>query len=603
MQEIRNIAIIAHVDHGKTTLVDRMIYQANLVRQPENLGQLILDNNDLERERGITILAKNVSVIYKGVKINIIDTPGHSDFGGEVERVLNMADGVLLLVDAFEGCMPQTRFVLQKALEMGKKPIVVINKVDKLNCRPDEVQEEVFDLMCNLNATDEQLDFRTVYGSAKQGWMSDDWKTPGNDITPLLDAILEVIPAPEVKEGTPQMLISSLEYSPYVGRIAVGRITRGSIKSGQNISLCKRYDIIQKQKVKQLMVFDGLGKANVEEAFCGDICAVVGIDGFEIGDTIADFDNPEALPPIAIDEPTMSMLFCINNSPFFGKDGKYVTSRHIKERLERELEKNLALRVKPGTSADSFVVYGRGVLHLSVLIETMRREGFELQVGQPKVLDKTINGQRCEPIEDLSIEVPEEFVGSAIEIATRRKGALLRMEPRGDRTLLEFEIPTRGLMGLRSNMLTATQGEAIVAHRFKEYQPFKGELEHRNNGSLVSLETGEAIAYSMNKLLDRGRFFVEPGEEIYGGQVIGEHTRERDLNINICKTKKLTNVRAAGSDEKVMLPPAIKFSLEEALEYIQDDELVEVTPHFMRIRKILLDPLDRKRKSDSEDCL
>ncbi len=603
MQEIRNIAIIAHVDHGKTTLVDRMIYQANLVRQPENLGQLILDNNDLERERGITILAKNVSVIYKGVKINIIDTPGHSDFGGEVERVLNMADGVLLLVDAFEGCMPQTRFVLQKALEMGKKPIVVVNKVDKLNCRPDEVQEEVFDLMCNLNATDEQLDFKTIFGSAKQGWMSNDWKTPGTDITPLLDAILEVIPAPAVVEGTPQMLISSLEYSPYVGRIAVGRITRGSLRSGQNISLCKRYDIIQKQKIKQLMVFDGLGKANVDEASCGDICAVVGIDGFEIGDTIADFENPEALPPISIDEPTMSMLFCINNSPFFGKDGKYVTSRHIKERLERELEKNLALRVKPGVSADSFVVYGRGVLHLSVLIETMRREGFELQVGQPKVLDKTINGQRCEPIEDLSIEVPEEFVGAAIEISTRRKGALLRMEPRGDRTLLEFEIPTRGLMGLRSNMLTATQGEAIVAHRFKEYQPFKGELEHRNNGSLVSLETGEAIAYSMNKLLDRGRFFVEPGEEIYGGQVLGEHTRERDLNINICKTKKLTNVRAAGSDEKVILPPAIKFSLEEALEYIQDDELVEVTPHFMRIRKILLDPLDRKRKSDSEDCL
>ena len=603
MQEIRNIAIIAHVDHGKTTLVDRMIYQANLVRQPENLGQLILDNNDLERERGITILAKNVSVTYKGVKINIIDTPGHSDFGGEVERVLNMADGVLLLVDAFEGCMPQTRFVLQKALEMGKKPIVVVNKVDKLNCRPDEVQEEVFDLMCNLNATDDQLDFRTVFGSAKQGWMSNDWKAPGSDITPLLDAILEVIPAPKVEEGTTQMLISSLEYSPYVGRIAVGRITRGSIRNGQNISLCKRYDIIQKQKIKQLMVFDGLGKANVEEAHCGDICAVVGIDGFEIGDTIADFENPVALPPIAIDEPTMSMMFSINNSPFFGKDGKYVTSRHIKERLDKELEKNLALRVKPGLSADSFVVYGRGVLHLSVLIETMRREGFELQVGQPKVLDKTINGQRCEPIEDLSIEVPEEFVGAAIEIATRRKGALLRMEPRGDRTLLEFEIPTRGLMGLRSNMLTATQGEAIVAHRFKEYQPFKGELERRNNGSLVSLETGDAIAYSMNKLLDRGRFFVEPGEEIYGGQVIGEHTRERDLNINVCKTKKLTNVRASGSDEKVILPPAIKFSLEEALEYIQDDELVEVTPHFMRIRKILLDPLDRKRKSDSEDCL
>ena len=601
MQEIRNIAIIAHVDHGKTTLVDRMIYQANLVRQPENLGQLILDNNDLERERGITILAKNVSVIYKGVKINIIDTPGHSDFGGEVERVLNMADGVLLLVDAFEGCMPQTRFVLQKAIQMGKKPIVVINKVDKPNCRPDEVQEEVFDLMCNLNATEEQLDFATVYGSAKQGWMSLDWKNPSNDITPLLDTILKEIPAPEVLEGTPQMLISSLEYSPYVGRIAVGRITRGSLKTGQNVSLCKRYDIIQKQKIKQLMVFEGLGKTNTDEVGCGDICAVVGIDGFEIGDTIADFENPEALPPIAIDEPTMSMLFSINNSPFFGRDGKFVTSRHIKERLEKELEKNLALRVKPGLTADSFVVYGRGVLHLSVLIETMRREGFELQVGQPKVLDKTINGQRCEPIEELSIEVPEEFVGAAIEISTRRKGALTHMEPRGDRTLLEFEIPTRGLMGLRSNLLTASQGEALEAHRFKEYQPYKGEIERRNNGSLVSLETGQAIAYSMNKLLDRGRFFVEPGEEIYAGQVLGEHTRERDLNINVCKTKKLTNVRAAGSDEKIILPPAIKFSLEEALEYIQEDELVEVTPHFMRIRKILLDPLARKRNSDNED--
>ena len=601
MQEIRNIAIIAHVDHGKTTLVDRMIYQANLVRQPENLNQLILDNNDLERERGITILAKNVSVNYKGVKINIIDTPGHSDFGGEVERVLNMADGVLLLVDAFEGCMPQTRFVLQKALQLGKKPIVVVNKVDKPNCRPDEVQEEVFDLMCNLNASDDQLDFTTVYGSAKQGWMSLDWKKPTKDITPLLDTILEVIPAPEVVEGTPQMLISSLEYSPYVGRIAVGRITRGSLRTGQQISLCKRYDVIQKQKIKQLMVFEGLGKANVDEVGCGDICAVVGIDGFEIGDTIADYDKPEPLPPIAVDEPTMSMLFMINNSPFFGKDGKYVTSRHIKERLDKELEKNLALRVKPGLSADSFVVYGRGVLHLSVLIETMRREGFELQVGQPKVLDKTIGGQRCEPVEDLSIEVPEQFVGSAIEIATRRKGALLRMEPRGDRTLLEFEIPTRGLMGLRSNLLTATQGEAVVAHRFKDYQPYKGDIERRTNGSLVSIETGTAIAYSINKLLDRGRFFVEPGEEIYAGQVVGEHTRERDLNINICKTKKLTNVRAAGSDEKIVLPPAIKFSLEEALEYIQEDELVEVTPHHMRIRKILLDPLARKRNSDNED--
>ncbi|MBQ7269117.1 MAG: translational GTPase TypA [Bacteroidales bacterium] len=599
--EIRNIAIIAHVDHGKTTLVDRMIYQANLVRQPENLGQLILDNNDLERERGITILAKNVSVIYKGVKINIIDTPGHSDFGGEVERVLNMADGVLLLVDAFEGCMPQTRFVLQKAISMGKKPVVVINKVDKPNCRPDEVQDEVFDLMCNLDASDDQLDFTTVFGSAKQGWMSLDWKAPGSDITPLLDTILEAVPAPAVVEGTPQMLISSLEYSPYVGRIAVGRITRGALRTGQQVSLCKRYDVVQKQKIKQLMVFEGLGKANVDQVECGDICAVVGIDGFEIGDTIADFDAPEALPPIAIDEPTMSMLFSINNSPFFGKDGKFVTSRHLKDRLEKELEKNLALRVKPGLSADSFVVYGRGVLHLSVLIETMRREGFELQVGQPKVLDKTINGQRCEPIEELSVEVPQEFVGAAIEIATRRKGALVRMEPRTDRTLLEFEIPTRGLMGLRSNMLTATQGEAVVAHRFKDYQPFKGEIERRGNGSLVSLETGEAIAYSMNKLLDRGRFFVEPGEEIYAGQVVGEHTRERDLNINICKTKKLTNVRASGSDEKIVLPPAIKFSLEEALEYIQDDEMVEVTPHFMRIRKTLLDPLARKRLADNAE--
>ena len=599
--DIRNIAIIAHVDHGKTTLVDRMIYQANLVRRPEDLGNLILDNNDLERERGITILAKNVSVVYKGVKINIIDTPGHSDFGGEVERVLNMADGVLLLVDAFEGCMPQTRFVLQKAIELGKKPIVVVNKVDKQNCRPDEVQEEVFDLMFSLDASEDQLDFKTIYGSAKQGWMSTDWKQPTTDITALLDAILEEIPAPEQKEGTPQMLVSSLEYSPYVGRIAVGRITRGHLRTGMQVSLCKRYDIVEKSKIKQLMVFDGLGKANVEEVGCGDICAVVGVEGFEIGDTIADYENPEALPPIAVDEPTMSMLFTINNSPFFGKDGKFVTSRHIKERLDRELEKNLALRVKPGLNADSFVVYGRGVLHLSVLIETMRREGFELQVGQPKVLDKTINGQRCEPIEELSIEVPEQFVGAAIELSTRRKGALIHMEPRGDRTLLEFEIPTRGLMGLRSNLLTATQGEAVVAHRFKDYQPFKGEIEMRTNGSLVSLETGEAIAYSMNKLLDRGRFFVEPGEEIYGGQVVGEHTRDRDLNINICKTKKLTNVRASGSDEKIILPPAIKFSLEEALEYIQDDELLEVTPHHMRMRKIMLDPLDRKRKSDSED--
>ena len=602
MQDIRNIAIIAHVDHGKTTLVDRMIYQARQAREQEKLGELILDNNDLERERGITILAKNVSVIYKGVKINIIDTPGHSDFGGEVERVLNMADGVLLLVDAFEGCMPQTRFVLQKAIEMGKKPVVIVNKVDKLNCRPDEVQEEVFDLMFSLGATEDQLDFRTVYGSAKQGWMSHDWKVQTNDITPLLDTILEVIPAPEVVEGTPQMLISSLEYSPYVGRIAVGRVTRGELNTGMNITLCKRYDIQQKQKIKELMVFDGLGKGKIEKVQCGDICAVVGLDGFEIGDTIADFENPEALPPISVDEPTMSMLFCINNSPFFGREGKFVTSRHLKERLEKELEKNLALRVKPGPNADSFVVYGRGVLHLSVLIETMRREGFELQVGQPKVLDKTINGQRCEPIENLTIDLPEEFVGRAIEMVTRRKGALIQMEGRGDRTHLEFDIPSRGLMGLRSNLLTATQGEAVVAHRFKDYEPYKGDIERRTNGSLVSLETGLSVAYSMDKLQDRGRFFIEPGVDIYEGQVVGEHTRERDLNINICKTKKLTNMRASGSDDKVMLPPPVVFSLEEALEYIQEDELVEVTPKSMRLRKIILNEIERKRKSSDFDC-
>ncbi len=602
MQEIRNIAIIAHVDHGKTTLVDRMIYQARQAREQEKLGELILDNNDLERERGITILAKNVSVIYKGVKINVIDTPGHSDFGGEVERVLNMADGVILLVDAFEGCMPQTRFVLQKAIEMGKKPVLVINKVDKLNCRPDEVQEEVFDLMFSLGATEDQLDFRTVYGSAKQGWMSHDWKNPTTDITALLDTILEVVPAPEMNEGTPQMLISSLEYSPYVGRIAVGRVTRGSLKSGMNITLCKRYDIQQKQKIKELMVFDGLGKSKIEEVQCGDICAVVGLEGFEIGDTIADFENPEALPPIEVDEPTMSMLFCINNSPFFGREGKFVTSRHLKDRLEKELEKNLALRVKPGPNADSFIVYGRGVLHLSVLIETMRREGFELQVGQPKVLDKTINGQRCEPIENLTIDVPEEFVGKAIEISTRRKAALIHMENRGDRTHLEFDIPSRGLMGLRSNLLTASQGEAVVAHRYKAYEPYKGDIERRTNGSLVSLETGLSVAYSMDKLQDRGRFFIEPGVDIYAGQVVGEHTRERDLNINICKTKKLTNMRASGSDDKVMLPPPIVFSLEEALEYIQEDELVEVTPKSMRIRKIILDEIERKRKSSDFDC-
>jgi len=597
MQDIRNVAIIAHVDHGKTTLVDRMIYQAQVAKKVEDSGNLILDNNDLERERGITILSKNVSVPYKGVKINIIDTPGHADFGGEVERVLNMADGVLLLVDAFEGTMPQTRFVLQKALEMGKKPIVVINKVDKQNCRPDEVNEEVFDLMFALNATEYQLDFKTVYGSAKQGWMSLDWKRPTNDLSALFDTIISEIPAPKIVEGTPQMLISSLEFSPYVGRIAVGRITRGSLKSGMPVSLCKRYDIVEKQKIKDLMVFEGLDKKKVSEVQCGDLCAVVGIDGFEIGDTIADLENPEALPPIAVDEPTMSMVFTINDSPFFGREGKFVTSRHLKERLERELEKNLALRVKPGVNADSFVVYGRGVLHLSILIETMRREGFELQVGQPRVLDKTINGQRCEPVEYLTVEVPEEFVGRAIELTTRRKGALIHMETRGDRTHLDFEIPARGLMGLRSNLLTATQGEAIVAHRLKGYEPYKGDIEKRTNGSLVAHESGLAVAYAMDKLQDRGRFFIEPGEDIYAGQVVGEHTRDFDLAINICKTKKLTNVRAAGTDEKVVLPPAVKFSLEEALEYIQEDELVEITPTQMRMRKIILDETQRKRAS------
>jgi len=597
MQKIRNIAIIAHVDHGKTTLVDRMIMQAKLFRDVEKVGELILDSNDLERERGITILAKNVSVPYKGFKINIIDTPGHADFGGEVERVLNMADGVLLLVDAFEGTMPQTRFVLQKAIEMGKKPVVVINKVDKPNCRPDEVNEQVFDLMFSLQATEDQLDFKTIFGSAKQGWMSLDWKKPTHDITALLDTILEEVPAPAFLEGTPQMLISSLEYSPYVGRIAVGRVLRGALQSGMNASLVKRDGTVEKTKIKELMVFEGLEKTKQESVGSGDICAVVGIDGFDIGDTIADYDNPEGLPPIAIDEPTMSMLFTINDSPFFGKEGKYVTSRHLKERLDKELEKNLALRVKEGATADSFIVYGRGVLHLSVLIETMRREGFELQVGQPKVLDKNIRGVRCEPVEHLTIDLPEEMAGRAIEIVTRRKGMLLHIEHRGERVHLDFDIPSRGLIGLRSNMLTATQGEAVVAHRFKEYEPYKGEVEKRQNGSLVALETGTAIAYAMDKLQDRGHFFIFPGQEIYGGQVVGAHTRSEDLAINLCKTKKLTNIRASGTDEKVALPPPIQFSLEEALEYIQEDEYVEVTPKSMRIRKIWLDEHERKRRA------
>lgn len=555
-----------------------------------------MDSNDLERERGITILAKNMSVPYKDYKINIIDTPGHADFGGEVERVLNMADGVLLLVDAFEGTMPQTRFVLQKAIGMGKKPIVVINKVDKPNCRPDEVNEQVFDLMFSLDATEDQLDFKTVYGSAKNGWMSLDWKNPGTDITPLLDTILEVIPAPEYNEGTIQMLISSLEYSPYVGRIAVGRVNRGTLKPGMPVTLCKRDGTFEKSKIKELMVFQGLEKIKADEVKCGDLCAVVGVEGFEIGDTIADIENPEALPTIDIDEPTMSMLFTINDSPFFGREGKLVTSRHLRERLEKELEKNLAMKLKNGVTADSFIVFGRGVLHLSVLIETMRREGFELQVGQPKVLDKNLNGIRCEPVEHLTIDLPEEMVGRAIEMVTRRKGTLLHMETRGERTHLDFDIPSRGLIGLRSNLLTATQGEAVVAHRFKAYEPFKGEIEKRNNGSLISIDTGIAIAYSMDKLKDRGRFFIHPGDEIYGGQVVGENSRGDDLGINLCKTKKLTNVRASGTDDKAMLAPPINFSLEEALEFIQEDEFVELTPKSIRLRKIYLDENERKRR-------
>ncbi len=597
MTTIRNIAIIAHVDHGKTTLVDKMILTGKLIREGSEKqgGELILDNNDLERERGITILAKNVSVNYKGTKINIIDTPGHSDFGGEVERVLNMADGVLLLVDAFEGTMPQTRFVLQKALGLGLKPIVVVNKVDKENCRPDYVNEQVFDLMFSLGANEEQLDYTTIYGSAKNGWMSTDWNNPTTDIIPLLDAILEQIPAPEVVEGTPQLLVTSLEYSPYVGRIAIGRLSRGSLSANQAVTLCKREGGEEKQRIRELMLFEGLGKAKVDRVECGDICAVVGVEGFEIGDTIADNENPEALAPIAIDEPTMSMLFTINDSPFFGRDGKFVTTRHIKDRLDKELEKNLALRVKSGPTSDSFRVFGRGVLHLSVLIETMRREGYELQVGQPKVVDKTVNGVRCEPIEHLTIDLPEEMSGRAIEMVTRRKGALLHIDHREDRALLDFEIPSRGLIGLRTNLLTATAGEAVVSHRFKDYEPYKGEIEGRTQGSLIALETGTAIAYAISKLQDRGRFFVSPGDEVYCGQVIGENTRADDLVINICKTKKLTNMRASGADDKSAVSPAIVFSLEEALEYIQADEYVEVTPSFIRMRKILLDENDRKR--------
>ena len=595
MSEIRNIAIIAHVDHGKTTLVDNLIKLGKLFRDNENPGELIMDSNALERERGITILAKNVSVVYKNVKINIIDTPGHADFGGEVERVLNMADGVLLLVDAFEGTMPQTRFVLQKALGMGKKPIVVINKVDKLNCRPDEVQEEVFDLMFHLNATEEQLDFTTIYGSAKEGWMSADWRQPATDITALCDAIIQHIPPPEVIEGTPQLLVSSLEYSNYVGRIAIGRLHRGTLSEGQNISLVKRDGSIVRSRIKELLTFEGLNKKKAASVSSGDICALVGLEDFSIGDTVADYHQPEGLATIAIDEPTMSMLFTINNSPFFGRDGKYVTSRHLKERLDRELEKNIALRVEDSGSADAFVVYGRGILHLSVLIETMRREGYELQVGQPKVIIKEINGERCEPIELLSVDVPEASSGKVIEMALRRKGDLLKMETRADRIHLEFSIPSRGVIGLRNQMLTATAGEAVMTHRFEKFAPLRGDIEKRINGSLISIETGQAIAYALDKLQDRGHFFVDPGEEIYEGQVVGENNRSGDLGLNISKTKKLTNIRASGADEKVRIAPAVKFSLEEALEYIQEDEYVEITPLHIRLRKILLTEVERKR--------
>jgi len=597
MQLIRNIAIIAHVDHGKTTLVDKILHQCKLFRENQSTGELILDNNDLERERGITILSKNVSVTYKDVKINIIDTPGHSDFGGEVERVLNMADGVLLLVDAFEGPMPQTRFVLQKALALGKKAILVINKVDKPNCRPDEVHEQVFDLFFNLGATEEQLNFATVYGSSKQGWMSNDVNKPTEDITPLLDCVLENIPAAPSNEGTPQMQITSLDYSAYIGRIAVGRVIRGTLKPNMPVSMVKRDGTIIKTRLKEIFTFEGLGKIPAQEAVCGDICALTGIENFEIGDTIADFENPEGLPAINIDEPTMSMLFCINNSPFFGKDGKFVTSRHLRDRLFKEIEKNLALRVQETDSADSYLVFGRGILHLSVLIETMRREGFEMQVGQPQVLIKEIDGKKCEPIEALTIDVPEPVAGKVIEQVNQRKGEMLIMEPKGDQIHLEFTIPSRGIIGLRNNILTATAGEAVMAHRFLEYQPWKGDIAGRISGSLISMELGTAIAYSIDKLQDRGSFFVDPGEEIYGGQVIGEHTRPDDLVINVTKTKKLTNMRASGSDEKMRIAPAVKFSLEEAMEYIQEDEYVEITPKSIRMRKIILDENERKRKS------
>ena len=596
MQDIRNIAIIAHVDHGKTTLVDKMMLAGHLFRNDQTNGELVLDNNDLERERGITILSKNVSINYNGTKINIIDTPGHADFGGEVERVLNMADGCILLVDAFEGPMPQTRFVLQKALQIGLKPIVVVNKVDKPNCRPEEVYEMVFDLMFSLNATEDQHDFPVLYGSAKNNWMGEDWKTPTGTITPLLDAIVKYIPAPHQLDGTPQMLITSLDYSSYTGRIAVGRVHRGTLREGMNITLAKRDGTMVKSKIKEVHTFEGLGRKKVESVSSGDICALIGIEGFEIGDTICDFENPEPLPPIAIDEPTMSMLFIINDSPFFGKEGKFVTSRHIHDRLMKELDKNLALRVRKTENEDGkWIVSGRGVLHLSVLIETMRREGYELQVGQPQVIFKEIDGVKCEPIEELTISVPEEFASKMIDMVTRRKGEMVSMETQGDRVNIEFDMPSRGIIGLRTNVLTASQGEAIMAHRFKEYQPYKGEIPRRTNGSMIAMESGTAFAYAIDKLQDRGKFFIYPQDEVYAGQVVGEHVHENDLVINVTKSKKLTNMRASGSDDKARIIPPVIFSLEEALEYIKEDEYVEVTPKSMRMRKVILDETERKR--------
>ena len=596
MQNIRNIAIIAHVDHGKTTLVDKMLLAGNLFRENQQSGELMLDNNELERERGITILSKNVSIIYRDTKINIIDTPGHSDFGGEVERVLNMADGCILLVDAFEGPMPQTRFVLQKALEIGLKPLVVVNKVDKPNCRPEEVYEMVFDLMCDLNATEEQLDFPVIYGSAKNNWMGEDWSAPTEDITYLLDQILEHVPAPQQLEGTPQMLITSLDYSNYTGRIAVGRVHRGTLREGMNVTIVHRDGSKERTKIKEVHTFTGMGRKKTDEASSGDICALIGLERFEIGDTICDYETPEALPSISIDEPTMSMLFTINDSPFFGKEGKFCTSRHIQERLDKELEKNLALRVSAVEGyTDRWIVSGRGVLHLSVLVETMRREGYELQVGQPQVIYKEIDGVKCEPIEELTINVPEEFSSKMIDMVTRRKGEMTSMESQGDRVNIEFNIPSRGIIGLRTNVLTASQGEAIMAHRFKEYQPFKGEINRRINGSLISLESGNAYAYAIDHLQDRGKFFIEPQDQVYAGQVIGEHVHDIDLVINVCKAKQLTNVRASGTDEKARIIPATIFSLEEALEYIKADEYVEVTPQSMRMRKVILDHLERKR--------